>query len=641
MRLTCGPEAPLARALVRRAWRPPRLPQPRGQASSGAQGAASQVGVRGGSRRRGSRGFPQAPCKFAPSLRAAAWGGRRGGQRHSRGRGLARGAGAAAWPAAAGPGSGSRCGISCPAPAPLLPPPPGCALRFRPLSQQPPRPPRPRLPRAAWRGRRAPGARPARRQGWGPSLLLLLLWLLPGPAPGAPETEPARPQRVPRTRVGAGRAGEGRRGRRGPGQEGRRGPPCAGRPGPSGGPPRRRLGSRPSPSPGAGPRRCVEGTSGEGGGHPERREERGEDFRPFGRVGRAVRRREEHSEARGRGMCQGPGSVARPGGRRPRGAAGIRAGGARRSPGEWEHRLAFLGRADVGGKRVVPEQGRRGACAPSGRSQGQDKGRRRPQEDADPPGGMQVPRNRLGSPCGPGEDRTCGGGNQGPGPRTEDQNAGQKPGVRRVGGPGWPVAQPLRSGHLPPRGREPACAGALARAGGRRAGVWRRPQAGSRGALVRGPGRLRPGAGDSPQTRGCEGPRRVSSSHPEARRPLPLPAPPPGAGPPGPPSALSTPCLPGPPGLPGPGMWRRRRRAGTCLEGGRDRPAGLCLASALLPRGGPYREDARPAGRISPTTWTPAVRAARSSCREPGLGFSDPQASASEWPRAHRLSSSG
>ncbi|XP_010849814.1 PREDICTED: kelch-like protein 22, partial [Bison bison bison] len=93
--------------------------------------------------------------------------------------------------------------------------------------------------------------------------------------------------------------------------------------------------------------------------------------------------------------------------------------------------IGVLGRADVGGKRVVTEQGVEEPALRVGREREQDKGGRRPREDADPPGwDAGAPGAGWGSPCGPGEDRTCGGRGTGAQDRARrTKSAGQKPGV--------------------------------------------------------------------------------------------------------------------------------------------------------------------------------------------------------------------
>lgn len=342
---------------MRSAWRPPSSRRPGAGPRRERAGAASRVGVWGGKERRGGPGVPPAgPFQVRPKFargRLGAGAARRGGCAAG-GWGLARGAGAAAWPAVAGPGSGSRCGISCPARRPSCRPPPGRALRFRPLSQRPhPRPRPPRACPAPHGGRRAPGGRAGAAPGSRGAVAAAAAALAAARPHGAPGAEPARPQRVPRTRVGAGRAGGGgRRGRPGPGQgRGRRGLPCAERAGPSCGPPRRRLRSRPSP--GAGPRRCVRGYPGRedsGGQRAQGGQTHGvRDFTPrkegpLGRVGRAVKRRETHSEPVA-GHVPGPGqtSVAgagREGGRESRGGLLPAPGEPGRSQASGKHRLA-------------------------------------------------------------------------------------------------------------------------------------------------------------------------------------------------------------------------------------------------------------------------------------------------------------
>lgn len=170
---------------MRRAWRPPASRRPGAWPRRGRAGPASPVGVWGGREKRGGRGFLQrAPSKFAPSLRAAAWG-----------RGPCGGA------AARPEGGVWRAGRALPPGRPRLARDQGADVEFPARPGAPPAAPRPAVHSASGRSRSgrtrarpapAPrrmegagprGAGPARRRGaGGPSLLLLLLWLLPGPA---------------------------------------------------------------------------------------------------------------------------------------------------------------------------------------------------------------------------------------------------------------------------------------------------------------------------------------------------------------------------------------------------------------------------------------------------------------------------
>ena len=123
----------------------------------------------------------------------------------------------------------------------------------------------------------------------------------------------------------------------------------------------------------------------------------------------------------------------------------------------------------MGGKRVVTEQGVEEPALRVGREREQDKGGRRPREDADPPGwDADAPGAGWGSPCGPGEDRTCGGRGTGAQDRARrTKGAGQKPGVAPGSeGPVGLSGATARSRASPRGGGEPACAGALAREGG-------------------------------------------------------------------------------------------------------------------------------------------------------------------------------
>lgn len=274
----CGPRRPVPRRWDHGGLRcvalSSAIPLPdRGLAAQGARWAASPVGVgvRGG--RAAGTGIPRArppgssrphnrgtSAKFAPSLRAAAWGrGPRGG-------------------AAARPEGGVwRAGRALPPGRPRLARDQGADVEFPARLGAPPAAPRPAAHSASGRspcgrtrvracpaphgGRRAPGGRagaaPASR---GPAAAAATL--AAARPRGAPGAEPSRPQRVPGARVGA-RPGGGRgRGR------GRPGPPRAERAGPLGRPRRRRFRCRPGL--GAGPRRCIRG-------YPARDVGRGED----------------------------------------------------------------------------------------------------------------------------------------------------------------------------------------------------------------------------------------------------------------------------------------------------------------------------------------------------------------------------
>ena len=303
----------------------------------------------------------------------------------------------------------------------------------------------------------------------------------------------------------------------------------------------------------------------------------------------------------------------------------------------------------MGGKRVVAERGVEGPGAGTGQGRAPASGGCGPSLvgcgcPEEPAGEASVGRGG-----GRGTGLVRGAGNRGPGPCTEDRERGAKAGGGAgVGGPGRPVRGHCAVKGISARGRGPGvcgCSGAGGRrqAGGR-AGSWRgchRPRQAVRAPGAAGPREAASGGRAVAADKGlCEGPRGVSELASRGAQTPPRCQPRlRGGGRLGPPSASHRlrRRLPGLPGLPGP------RNAAAAAGGAAWKregaiAAGLCLASALLPYGGPcQRPDGRPAAfpRPGPPHRTPVPVAG-------SLGWvSDPGASASEWPWAHRLSSPG
>lgn len=309
-------------------------------------------------------------------------------------------------------------------------------------------------------------------------------------------------------------------------------------------------------------------------------------------------------------MCQGPGRPVwpKPAGReaeRPAVASFLRGGEPGRSRGEWEAQIGVLRRADVGGKRVVAEWGVEEPAFQWARNGNRTRAGAGLWRMRTLPGGRWVPRAASwGSQCGPGwgerGDRPCAGGGE-PGPRTVHGGPRARARSRwwRQGRRARSACQgPLRGqGHLRAgagirrvrvlwRGREAPGR----RAGGQLEGLPPAPGRQSGRPGPQGPGRPRPGAGRSSQTRGCEGPRGVSELASRGAQTPPRCQPRlRGGGRPGPPSASHRRRrrLPGLPGLPGPRNAAAAAAGGAAWKGEGAIAAGL--ASALLPYWGPCR----------------------------------------------------